>query len=285
MKNGWSVVIMGLLAVSAIAQEVDCIRVTADRVSLRAGPGLNDVLLDRTMEGDLLWVKDNSKADWVGVTAPGSIDLWVASGFIRDEVVLPKLLNVRSGPSLNHSVVGVLYRDDAVTVRGEAGGWLRIAPPKQAVVWISREYTQRVAPVASRATKSDAVVITIVPPPESRAVPEKVIRMEKVVQPEMNEMMVVAATVMDMPSTLSPDPSKKQGVLEEFSGTLQETSSMLYKLMQAGPTEMPVCYVRGNQKQMSSHRGRSLTITGKTYWATGLDMPFVVPVKIEVLSQ
>lgn len=273
-----------LWTVSLSAGELGRVNVTADRVSLRAEPDLNAVLMDRTMSGDLLTIKDNSNLDWVGVSPPSSVDVWVLHDFIQNDKVSPAHLNVRSGPSLNHSVVGVIHQGDSVIARGDAGGWLRIAPPETTVVWISRTYTKGAKPV----TKPKPVAhgkpkpISIIPPPESEIVPEQIEVEDQVVQPEINEMLIVAATVLETPNTLIPDPYKMQGVKETFAGVLQTTDSSLFKLMSTTQTNIPVCYVRGNQKQMTSHMGRHLTITGKTYWAEGLELPFVIPSKIAV---
>ena len=313
MKRYWISLIALTLAVSSYAVDEVKVKVVGDRVSLRAAPEINSVLLDRAMSGDLLTLKDNSKKEWIGVAPPYSMDVWVHSDYIRDGKVMPARLNIRSGPSLNHGKVGVVERGDVLTIRGEAGKWLRIAPPDETIVWISRKYTEIIG-----AVKEPVVMITVKPSPEPEAVEvvavkepaivitvekpkpvtevepitesvekapkEAVVIVETVTQPEINQMMIAAAKVSELPGTLVPDPKKEQGVEESFSGILMPAGGLLFKLVDVEVTEITVCYVRGNAAQMKELEGKALTITGKAYWALNLDMPFIRPVKIQLFS-
>jgi hypothetical protein len=296
MKTYWAGLFVLILAVSLHAAENIQVKVTGDRVSLRAAPELNSVLIDRAMSGDLLTLKDNSQKDWVGVAPPSDIDVWVHSEFVLDGEVLPARLNLRSGPSLNHSVVGVVDGGKKLTIRGNVGEWLRVAPPEETVVWISRRYSKVLGevagpatmikveaadePVAAETTENDAVVIVeVTKKPDSSATPV----LKTVTQPEVNEVMVTAAQSLELPDVLVPDSTKEQGVTEILSGTLQLAGGVLYKLVRADGTT--VCYVRGNVAQLKKFNGKPLAITGKTYRAVGLDQPLIVPVKIQVLSR
>ena len=72
-------ILFALIALSAAvcAQESVKVKVTGERVSLRAVPDTNAVLLSRAMLGDELVLKDNSNPDWVGVFPPETVDFWV----------------------------------------------------------------------------------------------------------------------------------------------------------------------------------------------------------------
>lgn len=279
------------------------VTVTGDRVSLRAAPKLTSVLLARAAFDDQLELADNSNPDWVGVRPPESIDLWVHRDFLQDDTVLPAKLNIRSGPSLSHEVVGVVQRGDKLTVRGNIDGWLKIAPPAGTTVWISRKYTD-IATESPMASSEEPVVINVAPGvPESPKEPviqitvespkpviAEVIEaevkpvVEKVTQPVINEILIAAVALPDLPAMLTPDPGKEQGVDEQFSGVLQPANELLYKLVDAKFDSIVICYIRGNRQQMESLNGRSLSLSGKAYWAAGLETPFLVPEKIEVLS-
>ena len=309
MMKKYRVIFLGLmLGFFALAQEPDVVTVTGDRVSLRAAPELNAVLLDRAMSGDQLLLADNSNPEWVGVRPPQEIDLWVHSGYLHEGVVLPPLLNIRSGPSLSHGVVAIVSRDKKLTVRGELDGWMRIAPPEEAVVWISRKYTDlslslvpgtadEKAPVLITGTEAPApeneskIVITVIPtePALAKLAAPDPVETEQVVktvlQPVINDVMIAAAGLADLPETLTPDSEKEQGVAEQFTGTLQPANAILYKLIDPKLDTAVVCYIRGNAEQMAAYAGRLLTLTGKVYWAKGLSQPFLVPEKIEVLKK
>ena len=112
-------ILFALIALSAAvyAQDAVKVKVTGDRVSLRAAPDTNAVLLDRAMAGDELVLQNNSNPDWVGVLPPEVIDLWVSSEFVSSNTVLPEVLNIRSGPSLSHHTVGSAQKGDILGAR------------------------------------------------------------------------------------------------------------------------------------------------------------------------
>ncbi len=307
--RGW--IVLAAVALAS-AEEVKLVTVTGDRVSLRAAPELSAVLLDRALLHDQLVLVDDSNPEWVGVRPPLEVDLWVHSSYLQDGVVLPALLNIRSGPSLSHGVVAIVSRDKKLTVRSELDDWMRIAPPEEAIVWISRHYTDmdsgavpvesskpadtnELALIADAETlpeKTPDVIISVESSEpglaevvDSEITEEETFRVVKtVLQPVINDVMAVASPPGEPSAALTPDPEKEQGVEGLFSGTLQPANSILYKLVDPTLDTVVVCYVRGNAEQMEAYAGRLLTLTGRTYWAKGLDQPLLVPEKIEVLS-
>ncbi|MFA7257074.1 MAG: SH3 domain-containing protein [Kiritimatiellales bacterium] len=264
-------ILFTLITLTAAVYAQDFVKVTGDRVSLRAAPDTNAVLLDRAMLGDELTLKDNSNPDWVGVLPPASIDLWVNSEFVSNNVVLPKLLNIRSGPSLSHHTVGMANQGDVLTVRGEAGGWTKIAPTSNSVVWISRSYVEAPKPV---------VVVEPKPAEAAVLVQETQTVVQVVAEPTVQDVMTAASVTAE--KKLTADPAKEQGVEGTYSGILQPAEGLLYKLVDNTFTDVIVCYVRGNAEQMKTFSDMKLEITGKAYWAESKDMPVVVPSKIKL---
>jgi len=291
-------IVLIALTVSIYAQEAGLVKVTGDRVSLRAAPEVTAVLLDRAMSGDELVLKDNSNSEWVGVEPPETVDLWVSRDFIRDGIVLPAKLNVRSGPSLSHHVVGVLKKGEPVTVRSEVDGWLRISPTPETTVWISRKYTEVTVPepaipeesVAVSSPAEKPVIETPVIPAEPGEAdveietPQEEVLQMTAVPPEQKMTTAAVTAEVSGSGTLRVDPNKEQGVEESFSGVLQPADSILYKLVDPGFEEITVCYVLGNQDQMNAYAQLPLKLTGKVYWAEGMDMPVIRPDKIQVLD-
>jgi uncharacterized protein YgiM (DUF1202 family) len=253
------------LTTAVFAQET--IKVAGDRVSLRAAPDTNAVLLTRAMLGDELILKDNSNPDWVGVMPPESIDLWVNSEFVSNNVVLPEILNIRSGPSLSHHTVGTANHGDLLIVRGEAGGWLKIAPTSNTAAWISRTYVQ--APGVPVIEPVEAVVSVL----------ETQVVVQVVAEPTVQEVMTAISATAE--KKLTADPAKAQGVEGTYTGVLKPDEGALYKLIDDHFTDITVCYVRGNSAQMLTFAGMKLEITGKTYWAVGNDLPLIVPARIK----
>ena len=108
---------------------------------------------------------------------------------------------------------------------------------------------------------------------------------EVAVMPSVEEIMETLEEASNSPTVLTPDPDKGQGVPETFSGVLQPTSSALCKLVDLDIKEIIHCYVHGNLTDMKTYAQRPLKITGKVYWAENMEMPIIVPSKIEILSE
>ncbi len=270
-------ILFTLIMLTTVVYAQDLVKVTGDRVSLRAAPDINAVLVDRAMKGDELTLKDNSNPKWVGVLPPDSIDLWVSTAFVSNNVVVPDLLNIRSGPSLSHHLVGTASKGDLLTVRGEVAGWTKIAPTSNTVIWISRTYVE--APEPPPVAESAANVIPpVVVEPVAAAVsmPETQAVVQVVAEPTLQDVMTAMSSEQE--HKLMPDPAKEQGVEGTYSGVLQPMDDLLYKLVDL---DNIVCYVRGNSQQMKNLSDMKLEISGKTYWAAGKDLPVVVPATIK----
>jgi hypothetical protein len=243
------------------------VRVTGDRVSLRAEPKLEGYLLDRAMRGDELVFIDKTNG-WVAVEAPESLDFWVAEEYIENGIVLPNKLNVRAGPSLNYARVGILSKGDAVESRGEFNNWLKIVPPRTCLVWINEDYVEVIQP----------------PLPDPAELTEPEPSAEQAVEPDA----VTETEVVPDPQELPPlmlvlDKSRTQGVYVELPGVLRRANPGLYKLVlvQDG-FEEPICLVRGRESQMERYLNRSMLIKGRRYWVKDIDLPVVQPERIHL---
>ncbi len=269
------------MAVTAVAQTNESVvvqtndlmkvRVTGDRVSLRAEPNLEGYLLSRAMRGEELIYHDKTNG-WVGVQAPESLDFWVASEFIQNGIVQPKILNVRAGPSLNYAKVGEMNQGDAVAVRGEFNNWLKIVPPSDCSVWISEKYVEYIEPPAPEPV--------VEPAPE----PEPVTTVDPTPTPESAQQADVKANQgQTSPLMLVLDKTRKQGVYVEIPGVLRRANPGLYKLVLISDGfEEPICLVRGQVSQMESYLNRSMLIKGKRYWVKDVDLPVVQPERIHL---
>jgi len=319
-KLRWNLIIVWCAA-TLLADGADLperVKVTGDRVSLRARPNLNAELLDRAMSGDELVCLAVTNG-WVAVKPPETISLWVAGEYVSNSVVTVPKLRVRAGPSENYSITGIIRKGDKVKLRGEFGRWLKIAPPTGTRVWISEQFVE---PVAS--SKPDVSEGTRAPKPnpvalaeaekkkaeeEKRKVLEEkerlareiqalkdrlkreemekkqaLIQAEKARKTEMSEEKEIPqAPRGTKPLVLKLDKSKPQNVYEEIPGVLQRANPGLYQLVLiSGDIAEPICLVRGEKKQMESLLNRSLLIKGYVNWIEGVDLPVIRPVKIVI---
>jgi hypothetical protein len=247
--------------------EVVKVKVTGDRVSLRAKPDLNAELLDRAMRGEELVFLGKTNG-WVAVQAPDSLNFWVSGEYIQNGIVVPEKLNIRSGPSQNYSVVFVANKGASVSLRGEFNEWIKIAPPAGSRVWISEKYTETIEPPK--------------PEPEPAPEPEPV-----VAKPEPEPEPIVAAPELTeeelQPLLLVLDKEREQGVYDEIPGILRRANPGLYKLVLiVGELEEPICLVRGNEAQMERYLNRSMLVKGKKYWAKEVALPVLKVDKIHL---
>ncbi len=252
-----------VVVTAAQTNEVVKVKVTGDRVSLRAKPDINSELLDRAMRGEELVFLGKTNG-WVAVQAPSSLDFWVSGQYVQNGTVQPAKLNVRSGPSQNYSVVCVVNQGDSIALRGEFNEWLKIAPPAGSQVWISEDYIEIL-----EAPKPEPVVEPVVAEPEPE--PEPVVVAPQPLAEEPNPLVLVL------------DKTKEQGTYDEIPGVLRRATPGLYKLVLiVGDLEEPICLVRGKEAQMESYLNRSMLIKGKKFWAKDVDLPILQPIKIHL---
>jgi len=263
-----------VLTANAQTNGVLKVRVTGDRVNLRARPDLNVEVLDSAMRGEEMVCLEQTNG-WVAVQAPESLDYWVAAEYVQNGVVQPEKLNVRSGPSQNYSVVAVVNKGDTLALRGEFNDWLKIAPPQGSKVWISADFVEIIEP-----PKPEPVIETI---------PEPELVVEPAPEPEVESADAEPGPVVESekeqlpPLILVMDKSKPQGNYDEIPGVLRRANPGLYKLVLiSGGFEEPICLVRGKESQMERYLNRSMLLKGKVYWAKDIDLPIIQPEKIHL---
>jgi len=87
-------------------------------------------------------VLKNPKADepskWAKIALPASAPVWVNSTFLdANKSVVPKKLNLRSGPGENFSVIGNLTKGTQVKEVEAKGDWLRIEAPSDSYAFVA----------------------------------------------------------------------------------------------------------------------------------------------------
>lgn len=262
------------------------VRVTGQRVNLRARADLGAEVVGQVPNGEVL-VARSFQDDWVEVVPPDSVDLWVHRDFVRDNIVTASKLYVRAGAGINYSVVGSLSRGQYIAPKGEFGEWIRIAPPTDASLWVSRGYVevlqpekpvparvQRAAPAAVPAPTPAAApaAATVVRPAPSRVTPvppQAVAAPAEVAQPRM-------------PTDLALIPLEGQGRSVQREGVLLVSAFVIkrpsrYRLVrQVGNRVETICYIRGDRGEIGSYVGERLLVRGREYWVKGVRYPVVV---------
>ncbi|MFP4056670.1 MAG: SH3 domain-containing protein [Candidatus Brocadiia bacterium] len=122
--------------------------VTADRVYVRAGDGINYMVLAVADEGDRVRVRGRRFA-WLAIDVPQSCTLWVHKTMLAPDqegdqaTVARDRVNVRARPQREADIVGQLPQGARVSLVDEDGNWAGIAPPPQARAWVHSRYVEK----------------------------------------------------------------------------------------------------------------------------------------------
>lgn len=149
------------------------LNVVGDRVNLRSRPEAEAEVVGQVSTGEKLMAPDGvpEGADWIKVSPPQAVDLWIFSSLVTDGIVNADDTYVRCGPGPQFRFVGKLQRGDKVTPRGaQSGDWLRIAPVPSAALYISSAYVLAIPAEPEQAAPADEPVADEVPQPEETQV-------------------------------------------------------------------------------------------------------------------
>lgn len=230
------------------------LKVTANRVNLRARADREAEMVCQAAQGDLLTIGAEMQGEWYGVIPPTNADLWLSAGFVDGDTVTSRL-KVRGGPSVNFSIVGIVEEGQKVTIREKRGEWLRIAPPTGCVLWIHKDLAVIQAPPA----RPSALPVVSAPLPP-------------------------APPVQHAPAARDPDAVNLwEGVLHPTESTPNRVA--FYRLTRPDQTDplVTVCYLKGNEEQLKSLLGKKMQIRGREYWLQQQTLPVVVPEMITLL--
>ena len=131
--------------------------VVASNVNVRGQAKLKSEVVTRITKGQSVTVleeivRNNSGPEepsaWAKIVLPPGAHVWVNTAFINatNQTVMPKKLNLRSGPGENYSVIGRLQRGDAVKEITTKGDWTEIEPPASAYAFVAAQYLKQEAP-------------------------------------------------------------------------------------------------------------------------------------------
>ncbi|MBI1841057.1 MAG: SH3 domain-containing protein [Verrucomicrobia bacterium] len=140
--------------------------VTQEKVNVRSRPAADSEVVARLKSKDTVNILEEVTAKkagpgepsrWAKIAWPESASVWVFADFLDRSASTVKVakLNLRSGPSENHSVVGVLEKGAAVKKLEAKGDWWKISPPETCVAYVAASLL---------AQKPQADKVAVVPP-------------------------------------------------------------------------------------------------------------------------
>ncbi|MCU0782508.1 MAG: SH3 domain-containing protein [Verrucomicrobia bacterium] len=158
-------------------------KITGNNVNLRGKATIFSEVVKHLNSGDSVTVieqvirekpKAGEPTQWAKIGIPPDVRVWVHASYIdaTNKVVLPKRLNVRTGPGENYSVVGVLEQGAPVKELSTKGNWIEIESPADAYAFVAAIYLKQ-----EGAAAAVPPVVSIAPPvtepaPTPAVVPE-----------------------------------------------------------------------------------------------------------------
>lgn len=229
--------------------------ITGNRVSIRLSPSIKGELLDRAMLGDHFSSVTESNG-WQGISAPDFISAWVHSDYVSNNIVLPKKLNVRIGPNKNYGVLAILSEGQEVNQIEVFNEWIKINPPSNSVVWISKDFVSNVINIVKIESSEESN--------------------------EILEEELIENTVITTNFSFDLNVNKEQGLLSEFQGRLSMSKYGLYKLTSENGED--ICFIRGRKYQLEPLINNLLLLSGKKYFIDDLELPILQPNTIRIIN-
>lgn len=229
--------------------------ITGNRVSIRLSPSIKGELLDRAMLGDHFSSVTESNG-WQGISAPDFISAWVHSDYVSNNIVLPKKLNVRVGPNKNYGVLAILSEGQEVNQIEVFNEWIKINPPSNSVVWISKDFVSNVINIVKIESSEESN--------------------------EILEEELIENTVITTNFSFDLNVNKEQGLLSEFQGRLSMSKYGLYKLTSENGED--ICFIRGRKYQLEPLINNLLLLSGKKYFIDDLELPILQPNTIRIIN-
>jgi SH3-like domain-containing protein len=147
-------------------------------VNVRGQAAINSEIVTHLKRGDLVTVleevtlkkpKTDEPAKWAKIALPPGTVVWVNALFIKPDTkaVIPRRLNLRSGPGENYSILGRIERGTVVKEVETKGDWIKIEAPKNSYAFVAAHLLSTdpadLGPALAKANPPAPPVVT--PPP------------------------------------------------------------------------------------------------------------------------
>ena len=247
--------------------------VVASNVNVRGQAKLKSEVVTRITKGQSVTVleeivRNNSGPDepsaWAKIVLPPGGRAWVNTSYITtNKTVLPKKLNLRSGPGENYSVVGQLQRGDALKEITTKGDWTEIEPPANAYAFVAAQYLKQEAPVPPAPTPAPpepaptpttvAVAPPVAPPPT-----------ENPIVPPSAETPALTNAPPTEPAVEEPPPPRivqREGIVRGMT-SIQAPSRFVLRSPENG-RDIDYLYTTSKELDLRRYKGLRIIVTGE----------------------
>lgn len=135
---------MGILLWAGSAMADTRMQVLTPGGTVYSRPALDGTELGKVPAGDIVFVT-RTEGDWAAISPPSHLGVWLNKDFVEGARVVAKSIQVRSGPGLEHDIVGTLQRGAPVLSLAEEGEWCKIAPPSSMTMWVQTSRLQAIS--------------------------------------------------------------------------------------------------------------------------------------------
>lgn len=227
---------------------VDNGNVTASKLIVRAGPGINYPKVGELKRGDSVRVRGEF-GEWLKIAPPTDASLWIAKSLVRlPEPPKPPPAVVQAPPATPPPA------GSATPPVGTTRPPVAVPAPSDSVPTV---------PATPPPTPVPPPVVAVPPPPPT---PPPYVPEDLRLAPVENQGAVVQREGRVRATMLTLGRPSRYQLVDETGG-VPETS----------------CYLRGNDAQLRSFLDRRLRIRGRQYWVQGSRYPVVVVDQIAVL--
>lgn len=279
--------------------------VDANHVNVRGQGKLKSEIVTRLNKGQEVTVlqeivRNNSGREepsaWAKILLPTNVPVYVHSRFIdtNNLTVRPKILNVRSGPGENYSVLGQLRRGEPVKQLGAKGDWLEVEAPTNAYAFIASQYLKQEAPSATPTpTEPTPAPTTVAEAPAIAAAPTEPPAAAPSITPEPTEAPAVTnpppetAAAPATPAAEEPPPKRivqREGKVRATVSIQAPTRFELYS-PDTGRT-IDYIYTSSPNLDLRRYKGLGIVVTGEESleerWG---NTPVITIQKIQVLDE
>lgn len=185
-----------LMAGPATAEDTGTVK--DEKLNVRGQPSVFSEVITQLHKGESVTIleeikhakpKPGDEARWFRIAMPVNTPVWVSALFVSNNVVMPKTLNVRSGPGENFSVIGRVDKGAELKSIRTVGEWMEIVAPTNTYAFVAAPYLDREAkaPVEKPEVK----------PAE-----------EKKPEPKKPEPITIVETVKPEPAVVTEAPAK-----------------------------------------------------------------------------
>jgi uncharacterized protein YgiM (DUF1202 family) len=255
--------------------------VDANHVNVRGQAKLKSEVVTRLNKGQAVTVleeivKNNSAPDepsaWAKISLPTNAHVWVHTSFIdaTNKSVLPKKLNVRSGPGENFSVLGQMVRGEPVKDLGVKGTWMEVEAPTNAYAFVAAQFLKQEAPGSApvASTEPAAEPSSVTEPPAVAAAPTEPPAVSTNAPTELpgvtNELASASTNAPAEPAVEEPPPKRivqREGVVRGTGSIQAPTKFGLYSLQ--NNRLIDYLYTTSQELDLRRYKGLHIVVTGE----------------------